>query len=482
MRLGWKIFGASALVITVLVGVAGWSLAAMGQLVIANRDIATRAVPAVQVENGLRESLDRLERLEARYLVRRDPAYAADWVDRAAAVAADLERLAALVANRHEREALARVTEEFAAYRRHFDAERTLVARGHVARAQQIADGPARAASSAAETHLVTLLAATKAALVVAQADAADLEARTRRAILAALAVSVLGALAGSAALALGMTRSLRRLTSATTELAEGAFTEPLPAERHDEIGELARSFNRMAARLDEVERQKQEFFSHISHDLRNPLTAIQASAQVLLMRVRGPLEPAQANLVQIMSDCAQRMIGLINQILDYSKLKAPAAAPLERQVVDLAKLVAGALDEVQAQAEHQGLALASLAEGTTFDVEGDEQALVRVVTNLVGNAIKFTPRGGSIKVRVAEAGDRIEVSVEDTGLGIPAAALPTIFDPYRRAHRSAKGTGLGLAVVKGMVEQHGGRIAVESEEGKGSCFTVSLPRAGQRR
>jgi len=481
MRLGWKIFGASALVITVLVGVAAWSLAAMGQLVVANRDIATRAVPAVQVESGLRESLDRLERLEARYLVRRDPAYAADWVDRAATVAADLERLAALVGSAHERAALARVTEEVAAYRRHFDTERKLVGRGHVERAQQVADGPARAAATAAETHLATLLAATKAALGAAQADAAALEASTRRAILAALAVSVLGALGASAVLALGMTRSLRRLTSATAELAEGAFTEPLRADRRDEIGELARSFNRMAARLDEVEHQKQEFFSHISHDLRNPLTAIQASAQVLLMRARGPLEPPQANLVQIMSDCAQRMIGLINQILDYSKLKAPAAAPLERKVVDLAKLVAGALDEVQAQAEHQGLALESLADGTTFEVEGDEQALVRVVTNLVGNSIKFTPRGGSIKVLVAEAGDRIELSVEDTGPGIPAAALPTIFDPYRRAHRSAKGTGLGLAVVKGMVEQHGGRIGVESEEGKGSCFTVSLPRAGRR-
>ena len=482
MRLGWKIFGASALVIAILVGVAGWSLGAMGRLVTANRDIATRSVPSVQIENTVRDSLDRLERLEARYLVRRDPAYAVDWNERADNVAADLERLGGLVTSAGERAALARVTDAFAAYRRHFDAERKLVARGHVERAQQIADGPARAASTGAEAALVTLLAATDSALGRAQADAAALEARTRRAVLGALVASVLAALGASAALALGMTRSLRRLTSATTDLAEGAFTEPLPADRRDEIGELARSFNRMAARLDEVERQKQEFFSHVSHDLRNPLTAIQASAQVLLMRARGPLEPPQVKLVQIMSECSQRMIGLINQILDYSRLKAPAAAPLERKTVDLSKLVAGALDEVQAQAEQQGLALESIADGASFDVDGDEEALVRVVNNLVGNAIKFTPRGGSIKVLVAEAGDRIEFSVEDTGMGIPAEALATIFDPYRRAHRGPKGSGLGLAVVKGMVEQHGGGIAVESEEGKGSRFTVSLPRASGAR
>ena len=482
MRLGWKIFGASALVIAVLAGVAGWSLAAMGRLVAANRDIATHSVPSLQIENTARESLDRLERLEARYLVRRDPAYAADWAERADRLGADLERLGGLVTSADERAALARVTESFRTYRRHFESERKLVVRGHVERAQQLSDGPARRAVDAAEAGLVGLIGASEAALARAQVDARALEARTRNAILAALLVSVLGALGASAVLALGMTRSLRRLTSATTQLADGAFTEPLPADRGDEIGELARSFNRMAARLDEVERQKQEFFSHISHDLRNPLTAIQASAQVLLMRARGPLEPPQVNLVQIMSDCAARMLSMINQILDYSRLRAPAAAPMDRQVFDLAKRVATALDEVQAQAEQQGLTLESIADGASFDVTGDEEAVGRVITNLVGNAIKFTPRGGAIKVLLAEAGDRVELSVEDTGLGIPAAALPTIFDPYRRAHRGLRGTGLGLAVAKGMVEAHGGTIEVESEEGKGSCFTVSLPRASRPR
>jgi len=454
----------------------------MGRLVTVNRDIATRSVPALQIESAVRESLDRLVRLEGRYLVRRDPAYAADWLERAERVTADLQRLSGLLTTDEERASQGRAAEAFAGYRRHFETERALVTRGHVDRARQIADGPARAAANLTESSLVRLLGATETALAGAQVEAGALETRTRRAVVAALVVSLLAALGASALLALRMTRALRRLTSATTELAEGAFTEPLPAERKDEIGELARSFNRMAERLQEVERIKHEFFSHISHDLRNPLTAIQAAAQVLLSRARGPLEAPQANLVQIVNDCSHRMIGLINQILDFTRLRAQAAAPLDRRALDLAKLVAQALDEVQAQAEQQGLALESLTDGADFDIEGDEDSLMRVITNLVGNAIKFTPQGGAVKVLLADLGGRIELSVEDTGLGIPADALPRIFDPYRRAHHGPKGSGLGLAVVKGLVEAHGGHIEVESEEGKGSCFTVSLPRAPRTR
>ena len=103
----------------------------------------------------------------------------------------------------------------------------------------------------------------------------------------------------------------------------------------------------------------------------------------------------------------------------------------------------------------------------------------MRVVVNLVGNAVKFTPRGGSVLAQVRDWGAEVELRVTDTGVGIAAADLPHIFDPYRQAHTGRKGSGLGLAVVKGLVESHGGRVTVESEPGKGSGFTVTLPRSG---
>jgi signal transduction histidine kinase len=116
---------------------------------------------------------------------------------------------------------------------------------------------------------------------------------------------------------------------------------------------------------------------------------------------------------------------------------------------------------------------------GDHFEYLGDQDRLVQIVVNLVSNAIRFTPRGGRVTIRVVDAGSELEIQVEDTGVGIPAMALPYIFGWYEQAHRQRGGTGLGLPIVRGLVEAHGGRVTVESHEGKGSRFTVLLPRGG---
>jgi cell cycle sensor histidine kinase DivJ len=171
-------------------------------------------------------------------------------------------------------------------------------------------------------------------------------------------------------------------------------------------------------------------------------------------------------------------MLAMVNQILEFTRLRA-RLMPLERRPVDLAKVVAQALDELHPQAEEAGVALSTTTSGADFSVLGDEAALMRVVVNLVGNAVKFTPRGGSVLAQVRDWSAEVEVRVTDTGVGIAAPDLHCVFDPYRQAHPGRKGSGLGLAVVKGLVEMHGGRVTVESEPGKGSCFAVTLPRAG---
>ena len=115
---------------------------------------------------------------------------------------------------------------------------------------------------------------------------------------------------------------------------------------------------------------------------------------------------------------------------------------------------------------------------GEEFHCLGDDDRLVQVIVNLVGNAIRFTPRGGTVTVKLIDTGAEIEIQVDDTGIGIPAAALPRIFESYQQAHRDRGGTGLGLAIARGIVQAHGGRVTAESQEGKGSRFTVLLPRA----
>ena len=477
MRLASKIFLVSALVILVLCGTVVWSLLTVKRLVTANQEIATRAVPSLRLQGALREAVHGLVRLEARALVLQDRDYAAMWSDRAARVTRDLEKLGSYLERAEERTAHAGALEAFATYRSHVEEERRLVALGQTRAALRVAEGPAREAAERVEAALTDVTAATEAGLVANQARARALETRTWRAVTTALAASVLLALAASALLAFQMARSLGRLSAATTSLAAGTWTGSLSVEGRDEISELGRAFNQMAERLREVDRLKEEFFSHVSHDLRNPLAAIRLSAESLLERAQTAGDHKQARFAYLIDTSASRMMTMINQILDFTRLRANAM-PLDRKPTDLLKLAGRALDELRPLSEEKRIRVDLAAEGHAFTVLGDEGSLARVVVNLLGNALHFTAAGGAVRARLTELPDRLELAIEDTGVGIPADALPWIFEPYRQAHGSRQGAGLGLAVVKGLVEAHGGTVGVRSELGKGTCFTVTIPKA----
>jgi len=477
MRLATKIFLVSALVILVLFGTVVWSLPTVKRLVTVNQEIATQAVPALRLQGALREAVHGLVRLEARALVLQDQDYAAMWSDRATRVTRDMEKLASYLERAEERTAYWLAREAFATYRDHVQQERRLVALGQVKAALRIAEGPAREAAERVEAALTDVTAATEAGLAAGQARARALEARTWRAVITALVGGLVLALAASALLAYRMARALGRLSAATTSLAAGSWTGPLAVTGRDEISELGRAFNQMAERLREVDRLKEEFFSHISHDLRNPLAAIRLSAEALQERARAAGDAKQARYATVIDSSAARMMTMINQILDFTRLRA-RALPLHRKPTDMLKVVTRALDELRPLSEGKGIQVDLAAEGHDFTVLVDEGSLVRVVVNLLGNAFHFTPSGGAVRARLAELPDRLELDIEDTGVGIPADALLWIFEPYRQAHGARKGAGLGLAVVKGLVEAHGGTVDVRSELGKGSCFTVTIPKA----
>ncbi|MCI0546028.1 MAG: ATP-binding protein [Candidatus Rokubacteria bacterium] len=476
MRLAPKIFLASAVVILILVGVAGWSILAINRLVGVNREIVTQSLPALRHTTSLREALVSLVRLEHRALVLKDASYATLWAERANRASADFEVLRTFLVSEEEQAQQREALLAFAAYRRLVAMERELVGRNDLEGALRLAEGEARLAAERIEGALDRLLLATYSALERSHHEARALEASTWSTALAALVAGVILALAASGVIAFRMTRSLRQLSVATALLAEGRFSAPVRVRARDEIGDVARSFNRMAERLREVDQLKEEFFSHISHELRTPLTSVREATHLLLERVPGPLEGKQVRLVEIIGASAERLLKLVNQILDLSRLRAHLL-PLARGRVDLERLTARSLDELRPQAEEGGLTLSRVANGTDFAVWGDEDALVRVVVNLLDNAVKFTPPGGSVTVRLSDLGAEVALAVEDTGVGIPPASLVHIFDPYRQVHTRRSGSGLGLAIVKGLVEAHRGRIHVESEEGRGTRFVVRLPR-----
>jgi len=304
------------------------------------------------------------------------------------------------------------------------------------------------------------------------------LEQRTWTLISIALPASLLLALLGAALLAFRMARSLRRLSAATAEVVQGSFTGALEVQRRDEIGELARAFNRMAERLGEADRVKEEFFSNITHEFRTPISAVLEATELLRHEALGTLGAQQQRLVEMCSISAERALGLVNEILDLSRMRA-GLVELRREPVDLTAVVARSMAELRSQAEARGLTVESNGSAGEVPVLGDEQRLLEVLVNLLGNAIKFTPAGGRVGVRLAERQDEVEIVVEDTGAGIPAEALARVFDRYWQVPGTQGGTGLGLAIVKGIVEAHGGGVTVESEVGKGSRFTIRLPKDG---
>jgi signal transduction histidine kinase len=475
MRLASKIFLGFSLVIVVLAAVGFFGLRAVGRLVSVNREIASESLPALRLTGSVRDSLLTMARLEARFGILRDRRYADLWRESAAHARADFIRLADLVHSGPEATRLTSAREAFARYHAAgVDEQAALLAAPR--RAPVILDTPVRRLGEQAETEMEALQQAIHARVLRAQVEVARLEQRTWTGVAIALATAVVLALVATAVIALRITRSLRRLSAATTAVAAGSFREPIPVGGPDEVGVLASSFNAMADRLRQHDELKAEFFATLSHELRSPITSVREAAHLLADGVPGPLTPKQARMVDIIRRSTDRLLRLVNQILDVSRLRA-GVLPLERVPLDLDWLVGRAIDELRPQADEARVTLVRERIGTRFMVTGDEDRLVQVVVNLLANAVRFTPVGGRVTIRLVDAGPECEIQVEDTGVGIPAAELPHVFESYRQAHRGQGGTGLGLAIVRGLVHAHGGRVTAESHEGKGSRFTVLLPR-----
>jgi len=476
MRLAAKLFLSMSLIVLVLVAVAVLSLRAIDRLVDVNREIATETLPALRLAGSARDAVLGLGRLEGRYLVLRDAQYAALWDERAQRATADLDTLRGFVTSRRETTYLSEALVAFGEYRRLVDEERTLLGSGERGSALRLAETRGQELIARIESSLDALAQERHAAVVRAQASAARLEARTWTGVLVALAAAFGLALLSSAFIALRITRSVATLSAATSAVASGSFREPLPTGGRDEIGDLARSFNQMALRLRQMDETKQEFFARISHELRSPLTSIREGAHLLRDGIPGSLNAKQVRLVDIIQQSSDRLLRLVNQLLELSRARA-GLLPMTWERVDLDRLAGRVLEELRPQAQEGSVTLSRERDDGDYVCMGDDERLTQVFVNLVANAIRFTPAGGAVTVRLVDLVHEVEVTVEDTGIGIPVSALGTIFDSYQQAHQRRGGTGLGLAIVRGLVQAHGGRVGVESHEGKGSRFAVTLPR-----
>ena len=315
--------------------------------------------------------------------------------------------------------------------------------------------------------------------------------------------IIVLITVTGALLIARSIARPVRLLNYAAEEFGRGNFSARAPTEGPQEIASLGVNFNAMAerlekreARLDELDRLKSEFVSRVSHELRTPLTTIKALTRLLMRDEIG--EEKRREYVETISLECDRQIDLVLNLLDLSRIEG-GVLRVTHERVDLGEVISSVVKSVARFAEKRRHELRIERGIEIAPACADPKALRRVLSNIIENAIKYTPDGGLIIVSAHEAEDEVAITVEDNGRGIPAEDMPILFDKFHRGrpapHSAAvrngttgadfledadmSGVGLGLYLGRNVMEQMGGRISVESEVGRGSTFTLHLPKWG---
>jgi signal transduction histidine kinase len=299
--------------------------------------------------------------------------------------------------------------------------------------------------------------------------------ANVSRAILLSALLAAGIALVLGGVLAYTLTRSLRELTAATQKLADGQLGGQVEVRSQDEMGDLAESFNRMSSELARANELRQQMTADIAHDLRTPLSVILGYTEALSDQKLSPTP----EMFDVMHIEAQHLSHLIED-LKVIALADAGELPLNRQPVNPQDLIVRTAEVYREQAHQKNIQiLVSSPEGLPA-IRVDVERLAQVLGNLMSNALRYTPAGGTISLSAFMMNDQVALRVQDTGPGISPEYLPLIFERTFRADAArpagAGESGLGLAIAKSLVEAHQGLISVESQPGKGAIFTVLLP------
>ncbi|HEY0397569.1 MAG TPA: ATP-binding protein, partial [Acidimicrobiia bacterium] len=269
----------------------------------------------------------------------------------------------------------------------------------------------------------------------------------------------------------------LREMAAASRAMAQGQYGRRVTASSRDEVGELARAFNAMAAELAETDRMRRDLVANVSHELRTPITALQAGLENLVDGV----EPPGPEQLRTMLKQAERLGRLVTQLLDLSRLES-GAIPLQRSTFKVLPVLEDAADESRLHAPHVQVSVSVDEPGLAAD--GDPERVHQVVANLLENAIRHSPTGGKVEVRAHPEKGRVAIEVLDEGPGIPEEEASRVFERFYRADTarssSVGGAGLGLAIARWIVDLHGGDIRAERRTPTGCRMVVLLPGAAR--
>ncbi|MBN2311452.1 MAG: HAMP domain-containing histidine kinase, partial [Candidatus Hydrogenedentes bacterium] len=270
--------------------------------------------------------------------------------------------------------------------------------------------------------------------------------------------------------------KGVEAVTATAMQIQGGELDSRVPASGYgNEIDRLAATFNAMLDRIAALVAEMRQVNDNIAHELRSPIARIRGNAEMALLS-ESAIADYEEMTGSIVEEC-DGLLALVNAMLDIAEMEAGVTG-LDRDAVDVCKLARETCELFQPAAEDRGVAITA-PDAQTAIIQGDRRRLGRAVANIVDNAVKYTPRGGTVQISVEHRDGATAIAVADTGPGVPEADLPRIFDRFYRGDqsRAQRGSGLGLGLANAIVRAHGGRIEVVSEAGKGSTFTIVLPR-----
>ena len=289
--------------------------------------------------------------------------------------------------------------------------------------------------------------------------------------------------LAGMLAMVMYLNRTIKRATAgisnALSAVASGDFQQRVELVSKDEFSEIAEGLNATVERLGELDALKADFLSKVSHDLRTPIAAVKQAAELLNDGIPSPLKEDQKEILQIIRTNAKRLGNLINDLLDTARLEA-GKLEIQPETTDLVAIIRRVATSIAPLSMEKRLRITLKAAPDLPPAYADPNRMEQVLMNLLGNAVKFTPENGEIALSCEQEGAFLRCSVRDTGVGIPPEDLPRIFDKFHQVRMKratkTKGTGLGLTIVKLLVEAHGGFVWAESTPGQGATFAFTVP------
>jgi signal transduction histidine kinase len=295
-------------------------------------------------------------------------------------------------------------------------------------------------------------------------------------------AVALILGLLLSMGLAQTIIRPIRKLAEATAIIGKGKLDHSIPVESKDELGSLARDFNKMAEQLKELDQLKKDFVSSVTHELRSPLHSSRLYLGLFFKGGAGPLSEKQTEYLKIIDNNTVRLARFIDDLLDLAKIER-GKLEVQKQEFSLVEVLADMRTMFMPHSDQKKIIFDIQPAESLPKVYGDPERTRQILINLLSNAFKFTPEGGTIAIESAVNDGKVSLAVKDSGQGIPADQLDSIFNKFEQVKgvrtkmgAQQKGTGLGLAIVKALVEAQGGSIRVESELQKGSRFIFTVP------